>query len=461
MGDPDSKPAKPDPVAERKKQNPAHTDLTTFFFVEHETFELLGGPWGDSDKYKEKLDLGPRALDPDEFWPWASVALQKAQKSRALAGYVAKHNVRDRWVYAFSVEKGQDPVLRFELRLDAKGRVSFLGRDDFLAIHGDPKADDQDDAAYLKRPQWKNTGQAFFKQKIPIGKAGAPIKWHFFGMSFRLTKGGVDEIEADASLLQPDPGFNFFAKDKDASKVEGVKIWKVSRLVPVGDGVLVRVFDPMTVLSNLRKQLHLRLDEFIHYTTPMQGDGNAEIRRRRHLVAAIANHANLVCERSSNVDIRHKELKRGSDVWPKLRNSCFTDAERVILDAEKVTPSAYDAPTFFMEMERRLRDNLLRRQVKAGTALMLWLSSKPWGLVERQSLTSDVRANAFAHLPLRASSPPLRPVDRRASPLRRVRRAGGREPAPIPRSPHPRSRSRRASRRKRRRPPRPRWGSRS
>ncbi|MEM9456675.1 MAG: hypothetical protein AAGF11_21035 [Myxococcota bacterium] len=404
MGDPDQS---PDPVAERKKQNPAHTDLTTFFFVEHQSFELLGGPWGHADTHKAGIDLGPRELSPDRHWPLASKELQQAQKKAQMGAYLQKHGLRDRWVYVLSVEKGQAPVLRYELRLDDKGRVAYLGRDDFLAVHADPAADTQSDADYLRRPEWKATSHTFLRQKIPIGKAGAPIKWHFVGMGIRLTSAGVAELESDAKFLGPDPGFNFFAKDKDASKVEGVKVWKVGRLVPVGDGVLARVFDPLTIVDGLRRELHLRLDAFIRYSTPLPGDPDAEIRRRRHLVGAIANHADLVCKRSNLVDIRHDELARDTAVWPDLRTSCFTVDDQAILDELKVKPLGLDGPTFFRTSEREVREHYLRAQIKAGTALMLWLSSHSWAFVERQYFSSDERANARGHRFLRVCTEAL------------------------------------------------------
>jgi len=405
MGDPATKAT---PAAARKRQNPAHTDLTTFFFVEHDKFELLGGPWGSSDRHKKGIDLGPRTLDADkEFWPWASPELQKARSDNALAKYLAKHELTDRWVYAFSIEDGGSPVLQYEIRLDAKGRVAYLPRDGFLALHADAKIDDEDDATYLGHAEWKATKDKFFRQKIPIGKAGAPIRWHFFGMGIRMTKPGAEAIEGDAALLSPDPGFNFFAKDKSASKVEGVKVLKRGSLVPVGDGVLARVFDPMTVVDNLRKDLHAELDRFIRYATPVAGDPDVQVRQARHLVNAIANHANLVCDKSALVDIRHKELSRGSDVWDDLRLRCFTKSERALLDKEKVTASAYDSPTFFLEMERRLRETLLRAQIKAGTALMLWLSSHPWAFVEQQYWSSTIRGNRQGHRVLRVSAEAL------------------------------------------------------
>ena len=52
---------------------------------------------------------------------------------------------------------------------------------------------------------------------------------------------------------------------------------------------------------------------------------------------------------------------------------------------------------FFLKMEKRLREAYERRQCKAATQLLLWLTSKPWAFIEREHFALAWRAETFGH----------------------------------------------------------------
>lgn len=202
------------PVAARKAQNKAHAELAVPYFVNLVNVKLLGGPYGKGDKFRDGHDLGPNELDPEDYFVQAARALAEAKSQGAVGAYWRKNRVRDRWVYAISVEKGKSPQLHFEMYFDPKGHVRFLGRDDFERFRaaGDG-VETESDRDYLARTGWLG-GNRTFAHALPLAKHDKKVKWHFFGMPVRLAKRFVDELIATPSLYVLDPGLSDFTRTK-------------------------------------------------------------------------------------------------------------------------------------------------------------------------------------------------------------------------------------------------------
>ena len=395
-----------DAVGEQQKHNPAHAGVTSFYLVKHDNFELLGGPFGGADKYKDGIDprKGPIALSKDELWPVGTEALDAAKKAGKVAQYVEKHRVKDRFVYVFSVVHGQYfgvPTFQYELYVDGKGRVHALTRDDFMTRHADADAvAGEPNDKYVAGTTWEGGKHTFFQDKLPLIKHNNGVSWHFFAVPFHLSKAAVEAIELDEGYLSPDPGFDPDAPEK--SKVEGMKVWKSGSRVPVKNGMLVRVLDPLHIGESMHAELAGKVDDYMQFSLPIGKTTRSHLTQRRTLVSAIAGCATSLIDRSNNVDLKPDTIPLASETWPKLENHCFTAKEVEIID--DLTPTKASLMTavhgheYFLMMEKRLREEYERRQCKAATKTLLWLTSKPWAFVERQMHEEAWRVEAFGHL---------------------------------------------------------------
>lgn len=394
-----------DAVAKEQKENPAHAGVTSFYLVHHENFELLGGPFGPSDKYEDGIDpsKGPVALSKDELWPVGTQELDEAKKAGSVAQYVAEHRVKNRFVYVFSVLHGQffgTPTFRYELHIDDKGRVHSLSRDDFMARHANPDAvAEEPNDKYIADTTWEGGKHKFFQQKLPLIKHNKGVTWHFFAVPFHLSKAAVEEIEKNEGYLSPDPGFDPDAPEK--SKVEGMKIWKNGSKVAVDNGMLVRVLDPLYVGESMHAELAAAVSDTVAFSLPVGATSRAHLTQRRTLISAIAGCATGVIDRSNNVDLKEDTIQLASVTWPELEQHCFTPEEVATID--RLTPTkaslmkAVHGHEYFLMMEKRLREDYQRRQCKAAVKTLLWLTSMPWAFVEKETHGQAWRIEAFGH----------------------------------------------------------------
>ncbi|MBL4689000.1 MAG: hypothetical protein JKY37_30695, partial [Nannocystaceae bacterium] len=394
-----------DAVDRQQKQNPAHAGVTSFYLINHETFELLGGPFGGDDKHKDGIDPrdGPVTISRDEMWPVGTEEFDNAKKNGSVAQYVETHRVKSRFVYVFSVVDGQFfdvPTFRYELFVDDRGRVFSLSRDNFETRHADAAAvaeEPNDD--YVKGTTWEGGKQKFFQLKLPLIKHNKGVSWHFFALPFHLSKEGVERIEQDADILSPDPGFDPGAPEK--AKVDGLTIWRGGSRVAVDSGMLVRVLDPLRVAGRMHAELGARVDEYVQFALPVGKTARSHRTQRRTLISAVAGCTTNLLDRSNNVDLKPDTIHMASETWPKLENHCFTPEEvRTLNDLTPTKASLMKSVRgheYFLAMEKRLREEYERRQCKAATQLLLWLTSRPWAFIEREHFALTWRTEAFGH----------------------------------------------------------------
>lgn len=396
-----------DSVKDQQQQNPAHAGLTSFYLVNHENFEMLGGPFGKADKFKKSIEprKGAIALSRDDFWPVGTEDLKHAKRMGTVAQYVAAHRVTNRFVYVLSVVKGQQPVFRYELYADAKGRIRHLSRDAFHSRHAaDSSAGELPNDKYISGTTWKGGKQHFFQQTLPLFKHNESVAWHFFALPFHLTADAVKELEGDKELLSPDPGFGPRAPEK--TQLEDLTVWSGADHVPVENGMLARVLDPVHIAESMHAELAAKSEDFIQYVMPVGTGKRAEMTERRTLIAGIAGCAKSVIERSNTVDLGNDTIRHASQTWPEVRDRCFTPHELSTLDhlSGAVSGRGHDS---FLLMDERMREEYLRRQAKAATKTMLWLTSKPWAFVEREFKSQAWRKRTLGHLLLSAMAEAL------------------------------------------------------
>jgi len=394
-----------DAVAKQQKENPAHAGVTSFFLVNHENFELIGDPLADDGKHKDGIDprKGPIAMSKDELWPVGTAELEQAKKAGSVTQYVAKHRVKNRFVYVFSMLHAKffnTPTFRYELYVDDQGRVHSLSRDDFMARHADPDAvAEETNAQYIAGTKWEGGKQQFFQQKLPLIKHNKGVSWHFFAVPFHLSKPAVEKIELNEGYLSPDPGFDPTAPEK--SKVEGVTVIKHGSRVAVANGMLVRVLDPLHIGESMHAELAAAVADTMTFSLPIGKSKRAEMTERRTLVSAIAGCATGVIDRSNNVDLKPDTIALASKSWPELEGRCFTAKEIDIINdltpTKKALADVVHGHEFFLMMEKRLREEYHRRQAKAAVKTLLWLTSMPWAFVERETHGRTWRIEAFGH----------------------------------------------------------------
>lgn len=389
-----------DAVQAQQRDQPAHVGVTSFHLIHHENFALAGGTFGPDDKYRSGIDprQGAISLSPEELRPIGPKELRDAKAGGTVGAYVDAHRVVERFVYVFSVEPGQPPVFRYELFVDEQGRIKHLRRDDFISLHGSPSVGEEPDATYVARPEWKGGQQQFFEQTLSIVTHNADVRWHFFSVPFHLPAPAVGELEADAAFFAPDPGFDPSApKEED---VEGFEVWKGGKLVPVRNGMVVRVLDPLRVLDNMRAELAVHLDAFITYALPAGEGDRLERTKRRSLISAIAGSARSLIAATKD-DIKFGNIEPASKTWPELRDRCFTPEELEVLATLRPEPIG-DGHEFFLQMDAMMREVYLERQTKAAVKCLLWLMSKPWAFLEKHYTEGTSRLNASGQLLLAA-----------------------------------------------------------
>ena len=281
-----------DAVEQQQKQNPAHAGVTSFYLINHDSFELLGGPFGRDDEHKAGIDPrnGPLKISRDAMWPVGTAEFDAAKKNGTVAQYVDKYRVKSRFVYVFSVVEGQffdTPTFQYELFLDDRGRVFSLSRDDFSTRHADAAAvAEEPNDAYVAGTTWEGGKQKFFQLKLPLIKHNARVSWHFFALPFHLSKAAVERIEQDADILSPDPGFDPGAPEE--AKVEGLTIWRGGSQIAVDNGMVVRVLDPLHIADKMHAQLGASVDEYTQFALPVGKTPRSHRTQRRTLISAIA-----------------------------------------------------------------------------------------------------------------------------------------------------------------------------
>jgi hypothetical protein len=382
------------PVRARKQQNRVHADVAVPYFVDLANFSLKGRSYGPDDKFKDGVGLGPRELDPTDFLPLAEKELEDATKQGAVRAYLAKHKVTNRWVYAFSVEDGKTPVFHFEMRFDAQGRVRYLSRDDFDKFRASGLGvDDEPDASYLARRGWKG-GATKFLQALPIAKHNARVKWHFFGMSVRLPKEAVGQLESVPGILGLDPGFDNFSRTKPPE--DGEESFEGGQRIHVNDGVLIRVFDPLVIAGNMGLEFRQAATEYLAFATPVSTNARGRKTQVRMAARAIANHVQLTLQTSPVVDL-NDNIAMGDAVLDRIREPCFTTEELEFIDFVALTPGVFKSHNYFLMIEKNVREFHLERMNNRATKLLLWLTSMSWAFVETHHLGTPERINTAGH----------------------------------------------------------------
>ena len=394
------------PVSERKKQNPSFVQVANLHFVEREGYRLKVRPFGPGKKYRNGVAPGLRALDADELKPAIAPSLAAALKAaesgtqlqraenrrRAISEYLEEHQVRDSWVYAYS-SQGGSRKFRYELRFDAAGKVKHLTAQKFAEIRTDAEDLDNDkDEDYEARDEWKGGDADFFEQVLPFDAKKGRVRWFFFGSPMRLAKTFVDELEGDDDLWAPEPGIDLLGKT--ALRVGEDEVIDGPTAKGTRFGVLVEVFNPMTVVRNAAKDYQAKAQRNVAYLSPHQGMAAADAQRlkRRTLAASIAESLDLLKKAGGSDPGDVDAMLADSARFATMKGEFFSkrDIERAdALDLPIGTRKAWEQ---FRATHTALKELNALELSTAGVILMLLLTSEPWGMMERVSQSSDARA---------------------------------------------------------------------